>query len=606
MDKLSTVKKNGVALVSVRAYKGDAMTLLAMSIDKSIKKDFTGFTVRVTPPGPNKKPFFLFNRFTFDKDVLKKNGLDPKALKTRLTDSAPLQTFRWVHTPKTDHDINDMIFGIYHYHITPRYLVNDILQPIDASLTVSFPFDVSPYRSGEIQVGFTRGFIESQAYTRHFGSNNKTRANKTDLIFNIKAISGPSASDKKKNPELKDYTFEFQHRWLGWQARQRIVELFKETIDNPKMSLDIFAFDLDEPVICDSVITLAKEGRSRIILDNSPDHVTATCLEQKFEKLYKEKAKDKSTIARGRFKSALAHSKIFIQKLNGKPVKVLTGSTNFSTNGVYINANHVILFDNDKVATLYETVFDKSFGQALMDKFDNIPEALNDNEVNETKLPKMTIRFSPHTKAVADKFFKLINTKILSAKTDVLFAIMKDTSESPILDAVQQQVRSDKIFTYGITDVIGDKTEIFLYKPESKRGIRVAGKPGEFVLPPPFDKESKIPGISVHHKFIVVDFKGSEPVVYCGSSNLAIKPEQKNGDNLIEIRDKETVTVFAIEAIRLVDHFHFRNAQFKAQQKKTNGKKQEIHLHGSKEKNWVEKYFDKNDLRELERTLLIS
>jgi phosphatidylserine/phosphatidylglycerophosphate/cardiolipin synthase-like enzyme len=370
--------------------------------------------------------------------------------------------------------------------------------------------------------------------------------------------------------------------------------------------MDIFAFDLDEPVICDSIITLAEEGRSRIILDNSPDHTTAACLEQKFEKLYKEKAKDKSTITRGRFKSALAHSKIFIQKLDGKPVKVLTGSTNFSTNGVYVNANHVIIFDNDKVATLYQTVFDKSFGQALMNKFDSIAEALNDNEVNETKLPKMTIRFSPHTKAVADKFFKLINSKILAAKTDVLFAIMKDTSESPILDAVQQQVRSDKIFTYGITDVIGEKTEIFLYKPESKRGIRVAGKPGEFVLPPPFNKESKIPGISVHHKFVVVDFKGSEPVVYCGSSNLAIKPEQKNGDNLIEIRDKQTVTVFAIEAIRLVDHFHFRNAQFKAQQKKTNGKKQEIHLHGSKEKKWIDKYFDKNDLRNLERTLLIS
>lgn len=603
MDKLSTVKKNGVTLVSVRAYRGDAMTLLAMSIDKSIKKDFTGFTVKVTPPGSNKKSFFLFNRFTYDKDVLKKNGLDPKA---RLTDSAPLQTFRWVHTPKTDHDINDMIFGIYRYDITPRYMINDMLQPIDPSLTVSFPFDVSPYRSGEIQVGFTRGFIESQAYTRHFGSNNKTRPNKTDLIFDIKMKSGPSDADKKKNPELKDYTFEFQHTWLGWQTRQRIVELFKETIDNPKMSMDIFAFDLDEPVICDSIITLAKEGRSRIILDNSPTHVEPGCLEEKFEKLYKATAKDKTTITRGRFIKALAHSKIFIQKLNGKPVKVLTGSTNFSTNGVYINANHVILFNNEKVATLYETIFEKSFGQLLMDKFASIPEALNDNEVSETKLPKMTIRFSPHTKTVTDKFFKLINAKILGAKTDVLFAVMKDTSESPILDAVQQQVRSDKIFTYGITDVIGDKTEIFLYKPESKRGIRVAGKPGEFVLPPPFDKESKIPGISVHHKFIVVDFKGPEPAVYCGSSNLAINPEQKNGDNLIEIRDKETVTVFAIEAIRLVDHFHFRNAQFKAQQKKTNGKKQEIHLHGSKEKNWVDKYFDKNDLRNLERTLLIS
>jgi len=209
---------------------------------------------------------------------------------------------------------------------------------------------------------------------------------------------------------------------------------------------------------------------------------------------------------------------------------------------------------------------------------------------------------------VADKFFRLIHDKIINAKSDVLFAIMKDNSKSSILDAVMEQVKSDKVFTYGITDTIGDKTEIFLYKPDSKRGVRIAGRPGQFILPPPFDEESDIPGISVHHKFIVVDFKGANPVVYCGSSNLAFTPEQRNGDNLLEIRDADTVTAFAVEAIRLVDHFHFRNAQFLAQQKNIipNKKTATIHLHGSKEKNWVKAYYDKDDLMFLERTLLIK
>jgi hypothetical protein len=47
MDKLTTIKKGGKTLVSVRAYQGDAMTLLAMSIDESITKNFTGFSIRV-------------------------------------------------------------------------------------------------------------------------------------------------------------------------------------------------------------------------------------------------------------------------------------------------------------------------------------------------------------------------------------------------------------------------------------------------------------------------------------------------------------------------------------------------------------------------------
>ena len=139
--------------------------------------------------------------------------------------------------------------------------------------------------------------------------------------------------------------------------------------------------------------------------------------------------------------------------------------------------------------------------------------------------------------------------------------------------------------------------------------MRIAGRPGTFILPPPFDKETNIPGISVHHKFVVVDFKGANPVVYCGSSNLAFGPEQHNGDNLIEIRDKDAVTVFAIEAIRLVDHFEFRNAQFLAQQKAEKDNKKEpdpIHLHASNEENWINKYYDENDLKMVERTLLIS
>jgi hypothetical protein len=43
-----------------------------------------------------------------------------------------------------------------------------------------------------------------------------------------------------------------------------------------------------------------------------------------------------------------------------------------------------------------------------------------------------------------------------------------------------------------------------------------------------------------------------------------------------------------------------------AQQITKNGKKEDIHLHGTKEKAWVDKYFDKKDLRMLERELLIG
>lgn len=592
--------------LSVKAYKGDAMTLLAFNLDKSKTNNFTGFSIRVTVPG--RKPYYLFNRMTYSPEVMAKSGIDVTKVEINNMLYSPLQKFRWVHVPATDHNINDWIFGNYKYDITPRYMVNNVLQKLDDTITVSVTVDVSPYQSGDLQIGFTRGFVESQAYTRHFGNNNKIRPNKTNLLFDIKQTSGPLAVDKKKNPYLKDYTFEYQHTWLGWQARQRIVELLDETIKNNKLTLDVFAFDMDEPLICDSIFQLAAQGRVRVILDNSGGHTKPTKLEPKFDNQYRQKAQDPSSLVRGCFK-ALAHSKVFIQKLDGKPVKVLTGSTNFSTNGLYINANHVIIFKNKNVSELYEKVFENSLSQAKMNDFKDTDTAINDFVFEKNGLPVMTIRFSPHQKEVAQKIFDAISKRILEAETDVLFAIMKDNSTSSILDAVQVQVKGDKIFTYGITDVIGKKAEIMLYKPDSKRGVRIAGKPGEYILPPPFEDECKIPGISVHHKFVVVDFKGKNPVVYCGSSNLAFGPEQRNGDNLIEIRDADAVTVFAIEAIRLVDHFHFRNKQSLDQKNESlssSAIQTPIYLHGSSEKKWVNKYYNENDLRFLERTLLIK
>jgi len=79
-------------------------------------------------------------------------------------------------------------------------------------------------------------------------------------------------------------------------------------------------------------------------------------------------------------------------------------------------------------------------------------------------------------------------------------------------------------------------------------------------LPEPFKSEwSGGNGIRMHHKFVICDFNGKNPVAYSGSSNLAAGGEHQNGDNLIEIRDPKVVTAYAVEAIRIFDHYDFRN-----------------------------------------------
>lgn len=141
----------------------------------------------------------------------------------------------------------------------------------------------------------------------------------------------------------------------------------------------------------------------------------------------------------------------------------------------------------------------------------------------------------------------------------------------------------------------------------------VTGKPVNTQLPPPFNQVRNISGVGhqVHHKFVVCGFNGNDPVVYCGSSNLALGGEQANGDNLLAIHDAEVATAFTLEAIALVDHFNFldhvaKGPKAKKGQKPTASKQQAAAsvgwFLGTTDK-WAKPYFDPKDLHSVDRQL---
>jgi hypothetical protein len=80
-------------------------------------------------------------------------------------------------------------------------------------------------------------------------------------------------------------------------------------------------------------------------------------------------------------------------------------------------------------------------------------------------------------------------------------------------------------------------------------------------VPQPFQKEfSGGAGMHIHDKFVVVDFSADNPTVFTGSSNLAAGGETQNGDSLTMIEDQSVAMMYAIEAIAMFDHYHFRKA----------------------------------------------
>jgi hypothetical protein len=137
----------------------------------------------------------------------------------------------------------------------------------------------------------------------------------------------------------------------------------------------------------------------------------------------------------------------------------------------------------------------------------------------------------------------------------VLFAVMQLTgSQSPVYQTLGDLHATQSVYSYGISDA---PKGIFLYSPAQATGVQVTGKPGQVTLPPPFDQVPSPPGHEIHDKFVVCGLNGNDPVVYCGSSNLASGGEALNGDNLLAIHDADVATAFAIEALGLVDHYNF-------------------------------------------------
>jgi hypothetical protein len=185
---------------------------------------------------------------------------------------------------------------------------------------------------------------------------------------------------------------------------------------------------------------------------------------------------------------------------------------------------------------------------------------------------------------------------------------MTGGKENPVYDALGALHEQDSLFSYGISDT---PKGIALYQVGQKTGVLVTGKPAHTQMPPPFNQ---VPGIGlghqIHHKFVVCGFNGPDPVVFCGSSNLALQGEQDNGDNLLAIRDRGLATVFAIEAITLVDHFEFLDRMDQGTppkdkpppaSKQAGAERAGWHL-GTTNR-WAEKYFDPADLHMADRIL---
>ncbi|HKO71595.1 MAG TPA: phospholipase D-like domain-containing protein, partial [Bradyrhizobium sp.] len=511
--------------LKVKLWRGERMCLIGMEVDEP-EDDFVGFAIEVKSPGSaDFTP--LRNRLAFSYDKPASEAVTGYRNFPSL--DAPFQKFRWVHFPY------EPTGGEYRYRITKRHMPSDDVLKSGATVTLPITLDSVVY-DGFLDVGFARNFASSQAYEDKYKGN-------PDVI-------PVNADDGLKFKKLPGDVYQ----WLGFEAYELIMGLLKACANDHSMSLDVFAYDLNEPDILHYLEQMG--GRVRAIIDNSGTHGASKSAETQAAKRLQQSAGAKN-VKRMHF-THLQHNKVLIAKKNGQPVKVLFGSTNFSFRGLYIQANNALVIYAPEAAALFERVFDIAFTNP--DGFNQDPISKQWHLINVPGKPAVHLCFSPHK----DTGLSLgpLGGAIDQATSSVFFSIafLNQTKSGPTREAIDRLMKKN-VFSYGISDKAGG---LIVNKPDHSQGIVDFNYLAKHA-PMPFKAEwSGGKGIHEHHKFVVTDFSLPTAKVFTGSSNLSPSGEKGNGDNLVMIEDQRVATSYAIEALRVFDHLHFRSAMSKA------------------------------------------
>jgi phosphatidylserine/phosphatidylglycerophosphate/cardiolipin synthase-like enzyme len=517
-------------------YPGDNKILIAMSLsDRAVNdtdKNLAGFAIWRQYQG--KPETILQNRISFTSGV----NVATTAETREWTDSdrAPFQKFRWIDVPEDGFD------APITYRVRALYFTGQG-HATETGPEVSVKATPVKQLHTKFRPAFTRGYIASQAYADKF----------QDKDIRPK---GP------KKPDFDTKPFEAQYAWLGADARVQLFDFIADCEKDAKAQIDVFAYDLDEPDVIAAICRMGKQGRLRAILDNAPLHSKPSKsgvmpLEVESAKMIIAAA-GKDNVRQGHF-NRYQHNKVFIKRdASGNAQRVIFGSMNYSVRGIYVQANNVIVVDDPNVAGMFAKAFDDAFKnnvKATPFQADPISKGYMVCSATDTAaLPKFSLALSPHKDSSAS--LGPMSDRIRKATSSVLFAVMEPTGQGPVLSSLRTIAAKPTAFSYGTVET--DKG-LAVQSPDGEMGIMTSFAALTKNVPEPFKRETDGgPGMHIHDKFVVVDFNTGNPTVFTGSSNLAAGGEQANGDSLAMIEDAAVANMFAIEAVALFDHYHFR------------------------------------------------
>ncbi|MGC3029668.1 phospholipase D-like domain-containing protein [Burkholderia sp. DN3021] len=590
--------------VSVRSYLSPTLVLLAFDwADAQSRNDFLGFAIRRTPgfwsaDGKTRAPnSWLPNRLTFDGPAADTQGDAP-------TDQAPIQKFMW-----WDARIDPQDRGAsFRYDVYPVVGTPDDLQVLDAQAGVC---DVVLPEHIEDGIGtwFNRAVVSSQAFAKQVAA------------LGLAPNAAPSDAQALK-----------LRTWLANDMEQVFAEMLDRAsravsavyhLTDTLWALPAFeAFGRKHGGASLAIVydahTTARKGKPPLPSPNQPAVDALQGL---------------ATLA-PRDRTHIMHDKLIVTDApsNPAPARVLTGSANFTTEGLTEQANVLHTFDSPAMAALYNDRAHALAGNpsiadtARLSPGWSVPMTIGSAQVR--------LAFSPEPAGQRTEIDTIV-AAIAAAKHSVSFCLFMPT-DAALRDAcfaagdrglmmfglvnkinIGSATKADAARQAGQSLDAATLANLELYhRSRDNHDVIDAEYFSPATVPQGFEPEMRqfpgepapaYPPVVIHHKFIVIDAEGANPVVYTGSANMSRNSEQYNDENLLEIRDKRIAAIYLAEFLRLYEHYRARALAISAKQRGTStGTGAHARLALAPDSSWAKKYYVAGSPEEKARIALAS
>ncbi len=507
MRKLTT---NAIDDFRVKAYAGTNGVMLAMDLAAQRRQGLLGFAIQHKKGAANWQ--WLLNSLTFP-------GLAHTLPQWAATPSniAPIQKFRWA-----DYTVEPNTNCKYRVHPVYGTAAKPVLgEKLEVAVTTD---DGRPIGH---RVIFNRAVAASQAFSRQFPELDKLLTDNKDM-----AIEDWPAKPRD---------------WLQHGLLDQILA-FVQRASGSKWAIDVAIYEYELKAIVDAVNAAHKRGvQLRVLYHAKVGDAQTAQNEANLKKI-------PTARKRGRVTSRIFHDKfIVLSKVTAAgervPQAVLCGSTNFTENGVYRQANVSHCVDDPTIASSYLRLFEQVWTDPT--HVDATRKWISKNNPIDSSAAIFT-GFSPRTgQADLAEFVRVLK----GANKDLLFATAFALPQE-ILDAMLG-AEHDDVLRYGIqntasriTGYHADRTAEFTATALLSSGLEGWVKEG---------LKGQKGNLLVHLKAMVANFTTDAPVVISGSHNFSVPASNGNDENYWIVRgDTDLADRYGLEIIRFYEHYRFR------------------------------------------------